>query len=137
MSIRYLELIQTVPLDPADAFEALTDPELMGRHLGADIEIIAGPSRTNVGTVRRIRAGGLSIDEEITSCDRPNRVVYRIIRGLPVKYHMAEMLFEEVSEGTHITWSVGMEARKPLSTRVLLMVLKRNLGTGLRRLGRA
>jgi hypothetical protein len=132
--IQRIDLRLDVPVSPERAFEVLTDPDEMTRWGGVPVRIIAGPSSPiGRGSVRRIEARGLRLDEEVLSCDRPRRFAYAICGGLPVDHHYGEIVVVPTAEGARVEWSIRIGSAVPGLARVLRTVLSRELRRGLRR----
>ena len=65
----------------------------------------AGPSRK--GSIQWFRYGRRTISvEEVLEADEPRRLVYTVVRGLPVKNYRAEItLMPTPASGTSIRWT--------------------------------
>lgn len=127
---------ESFPVPPERLFEIISDHEGMGEWLDARVSIIATGPEGGVGTVRRVAARGLAIDEEVTYFDPPRRLVYRIVRGLPgLRFHRGEMLVEPWGEtGSQLTWDVILDSAIPGLPQVMAAVLRPALHDGLARL---
>ncbi len=127
-----IELDFAVP--PARLWEAITDHEGMTKWAGAPVRLIARGDADGVGAVRRVRMGALSIDEEVVYADAPRRLVYRIVRGMPVSFHRGEMLVLPTEKGSRLTWKILLASDVPGFARLTARTLERALGRGLREL---
>lgn len=131
MSIRQVVLEQDFGVPPDRLWRALTDHEGMRKWTGAQVRIVARGDASGVGTVRRVAMGPLRIDEEVVYADAPRRLVYRVVRGLPVRFHRGEMLVTPAGEGcSHLSWRILVSAPAPLAraiTRTLEPALRRGL----------
>ena len=56
---------------------------------------------------------GAAVQLEEVDADPPNRLRYRIVEGIPVRDHVAEVLLVAVGGGTDIRWSHRFRARIP------------------------
>lgn len=56
---------------------------------------------------------GAAVRLEPVDADPPNRLRYRIVGGIPVRDHVAEVLLVAVGGGTDICWSHRFRARIP------------------------
>ena len=123
-----------------DVWGAITDHEGMGRWLDARVSVVSRSGAGAVGTVRRVKARGLAIDEEVVYADppaegRPGRLVYRIVRGLPIRFHRGEMLVEQLgARRSRLSWDVRMESAVPGLARATGLLLRPALAAGLVRL---
>lgn len=76
-----------------------------------------------LGSVREIRAAGLSFEETITAY-RPNELIeYRITRGSPIKNHIGRMRFKEVPGGTQLDYSIEFDPKLPLTGSLIAGLL--------------
>lgn len=141
MSQHKLVLQQEIAAPAAEVWAAITDHEGMSRWLPARVTLVARKEGGGPGTVRRIRTGGLVvIDEEVVYADppeagKPGRLVYRIVRGVPLDFHRGEMIVESFGERrSRLTWDIVVASRLPGVARVTVALLRPNLGGGLRKL---
>lgn len=142
MTQHKLVLEQEIPAPVAEVWSAITDHEGMARWLPARVTLLARKEGGGLGTVRRIRAGGVAvIDEEVVYADppeprKPGRLVYRIVRGLPVDFHRGEMIVESLGDRrSRLTWDVVVASRVPGLARATVALLRPALRDGLRKLG--
>ena len=127
-----LELEFGVP--PQRLWDAITDHEGMSKWAGAPVRLIARGDAHGVGAVRRIRLGLASLDEEVIYADVPRRLVYRIVRGAPVRFHRGEMLITPTERGSKLTWKIMLASDVPGFARLTARTLHAVLGRGLRTL---
>lgn len=132
MSQQEVVLFEEFAASPERVWSAITDHEGMSKWTGADVKIVARGDEHGVGTVRRVKVGGIRIDEEVVYADAPRRLVYRIVRGLPVSFHRGEILVEPRGDKTEVTWKILLRSSVPGLVRGSAMVLgpalKRGLG---------
>lgn len=131
MSQEEIVLFEAFQASPERVWSALTDHEGMAKWTGADVKIVARGDENGVGTVRRVSMGGLRIDEEVVYADAPRRLVYRIVRGLPVSFHRGEILVEPRGDKTEVTWKILLRSSVPGLVRGSAMLLKPALTRGL------
>jgi hypothetical protein len=114
----------------AHVFDRISDHEAMGRWPGvAYCKLVReGTPRNGVGAVREIRAGGLTLREEVLVFEPPARMEYTIVKGLRVDHRGTITLVAE-GERTRLTWDVRLTSRVPLFARTIAFAL----GLGLRR----
>lgn len=126
-------LVESFGVPPEPLFDALRDHEGMSDWVGARVNVVAGPPDGGVGTVRRVHARGLSFDEEVTYCDAPRRMVYRVVRGLPgLRFHRGEILVEPWGRtGSQLTWDIVMDWPVPGAARAVVAALQPSLRRGL------
>jgi uncharacterized protein YndB with AHSA1/START domain len=136
MSQARATFVESFAVPPERLFEVLSDHEGMSEWIGARVSVVVGPPDGGVGTVRRVRARGLAIDEEVTYSDPPRRMVYRIVRGLPVvRFHRGEILVEPWGRtGSQLTWDILVDSAVPGAARAIVAVLRPAIRAGLSRL---
>lgn len=128
--------VESFAVPPERLFDALSDHEGMTDWIGARVSVVRGPADGGVGTVRRVHARGLSIDEEVTYLDPPRRMVYRIVSGAPgVRFHRGEVLVEPWGRtGSQLTWDILIDSPIPGVARAMVAVLRPAIRGGLARL---
>jgi uncharacterized protein YndB with AHSA1/START domain len=57
-----------------------------------------------VGAVRRLRTGRTTLYERIEEVDPPRRMVYTVIKGLPVRNYRSEVIVTPVEGGAEVRW---------------------------------
>ncbi|MDQ3031100.1 MAG: SRPBCC family protein [Myxococcota bacterium] len=142
MSQQRLVVEQEIAASPERVWAAINDHEGMSRWLDARVSVLARRDGTAIGTVRRIRARGIVVDEEVVYADapaegRPGRLVYRIVRGAPFRFHRGEMLVERIAgDRSRLTWDVVLASDIPGVARLGALALRPALRAGLRKLDR-
>jgi uncharacterized protein YndB with AHSA1/START domain len=112
----------------ARVFERITDHEAMREWpgIGACRLVKDGSPRNGLGAVRRIRAMGITLDEEVVHYEPNVGYDYSIIRGLPVD-HRGVVRLSEVDGGVEILWRVRLASRWPLVAEIAGTALQRGL----------
>lgn len=135
MPRRTLSFLARYPVPPEILWGIVTDHEGMSRWLGADVRVVAASAEGGVGTVRRISAGPLRIDEEVVAWDPPRRMVYRIVRGLPLRYHRGEVRVAPWGDGeSELAWEITIASGIPKLADAIATLLRRRINRGLRTL---
>ncbi len=108
-----LSFEQQLPARPAAVWPFLIEPARMARWSLADVTSIApgdGGGPGDVGALRRItiRAArtSTSFEEVIEHAEPPSRLVYRVVRGLPLRDHRGEITLARDGDGTLLRWDV-------------------------------
>ena len=136
MSRAHLSFLARYDVPPEVLFRVATDHEGMSRWVGAPVSVIAAPKDGGVGTVRRITAGPLRIDEEVVAWDPPRRMIYRVVRGLPLRYHRGELRVSPWGDGrSQLAWEITIASSAPFVAEGIARVLERTINTGLKKLG--
>jgi uncharacterized protein YndB with AHSA1/START domain len=100
------------------------------------IERPGNPHDYGVGCIRVLNADGRSGREEILEVVPDARVVYRVVQGLPVTDHRAEVvLTPHGNASTYVTWTARFTARRWLGS-LLSLALRAVFWRTLRRLDR-
>jgi uncharacterized protein YndB with AHSA1/START domain len=135
-----LTLEQSLPASPSAVWPFVTDPARMNAWSLARIDPVSpgdGADPGGVGALRRItvRARGrdVSFEEVIEHADHGSRLVYRVVRGLPVRAHRGEITLAREGGGarTRLRWDVDFSFLLPgvgaAARRVLDGQLRRSL----------
>ena len=106
------EVLVRAPVDCV--FERITEHEAMREWPGIQAcrLIVEGEPRNGLGAVRRIKAGGVTLDERIVHFEPPARYDYTIIRGLPVE-HLGTVRLTPTEEGVRVHWHVELSSAFP------------------------
>ena len=136
MSQSHVILEESFAVPPEVLFDALLDHAGMTDWVGTRISVVRGPGDGGVGTVRRIHLPFGTIDEQVTYVQRPRRIVYRIVRGLPiVRFHRGEILVEPWGQtGCQLTWDIRIDSVVPGVASAICAVTARQMRTGLTKL---
>jgi uncharacterized protein YndB with AHSA1/START domain len=135
MAQRILSFLARFSVPPERLFEVLADHEGMRSWTGADVTVIAGPGDGGLGTMRRVKIGPLTIDEEVVFFDPPHRFIYRIVRGLPVKYHQGEVRVSPWGDGgSELHWDITLVSSIPGVVPAIAATLGPGLNRALRKL---
>lgn len=119
-------------------FEAISDHEGMAAWPGVSkcTLIREGRPRNGLGAVRRIRAGGFTLEEKVVHFESPRRIDYTITRGLPID-HLGSVTLEEHNGMVHLRWHVEMTSKVPLLAPAVAWRLRGGLRKVLRHLQRS
>ncbi|MEO7113310.1 MAG: SRPBCC family protein [Polyangiaceae bacterium] len=117
-----------------DVFEQLIDHEAMASWpgIGACTLVEEGTPRNGLGAVRRVRVGGLTIDEKVVLYDPPHAFDYAIIRGVPVNDHLGEVRFSETDGRVEVVWNIRISSRWPFVAAIMASQLRRGIPRALR-----
>jgi hypothetical protein len=117
-----------------EVFARITDHEGMARWPGvkrAQLIIEGSPTKNGLGAVRRITAGGLTLDEKVVQWEPPARYDYMIVRGLPVDHRGTVQLYAREG-GVDVEWTIDLRGRVPLVAEAVAIALRAGLGRALR-----
>ena len=62
-------------------------------------------SAGGVGAVRRLKLGRTTVVERVEEVDPPRRLVYCVVKGMPVRNYRAEVSITPTAEGARVHWS--------------------------------
>jgi uncharacterized protein YndB with AHSA1/START domain len=65
------------------------------------------------GLIRWMRYGRTTTVEEVLESERARRLVYTVVKGIPVRNYRAEVTLSPEGEGTHIRWSASWDRTLP------------------------
>jgi len=108
-----LSFEQHLPASPEAVWPFITDPDRMNLWSLAMIQRLAsgdGGAPGGVGELRRVTVRSLGsvvrFDEVIEHANPGRRLVYRVVAGLPVRYHRGEITLAPTETGTLLRWDV-------------------------------
>ena len=137
--MRQIEVEGTVAAPRPAVWKVFTDHVGWTRWAGVKEVVLrqqGDPPPDGLGAIRVVRSGGVAVEEEITGFDPPKRLTYRLVAGIPVRDHEAEVRFDVCDSGTRLTWRVRFEPRIPGTGGILARLLRRSLRGTLDRLAR-
>jgi uncharacterized protein YndB with AHSA1/START domain len=94
-----------------------------GRAKVVTMDRVGSPDPNGVGAVRAFHAGPSKVREEVVESEPPNRMVYRLVSGLPVRDYRSEMLLEADGEVTVLDWSSTFSPRIPFTGALLTRMM--------------
>lgn len=85
------------------------------------------------GAVHRLHLGPLGANEQIVSLNPGLQLVYKAVKGLPVRSWVGTVDFADAPGGTRVTYKLDAESRVPIPAPVLKVIaigMARGLGAG-------
>lgn len=67
----------------------------------------------SAGVIRWLRYGRTTTVEKVLESERARRLVYTVVKGIPVRNYRAEVTLSPEREGTHIRWSASWDRTPP------------------------
>ncbi len=97
------------------------------------LESEGAPERNGVGAVRRIvMAPGPPIRERVTAFERPTRLTYEALSGVPARNYTGDITLTPSGSGTRIAWTIAFDPAFPGAQ----LILRTAIGTVARVLAR-
>lgn len=87
----------------------------------------AGIAGTREGAIRRIVVSGLTMREKVLIDDRPHHHAYRIVSGIPVTDHRADVHINAQAGGSLIVWRATFRSRIPLAGPMIWLMLRASM----------
>lgn len=81
-------------------------------------------SPSGVGAQYLLGLAGLGITEETTELVPGERMVYKVIKGAPVKRHVGTITFTDAPGGTRVVYTMESEPSLPVPAKVLEVGLR-------------
>lgn len=92
-----------------------------------------------VGSVRSMGIGPIKpLKEQITLLEENQRIEYKIVKNPLIKHHLGIIEFEEKeAEKTLVTYTIELQTRVPLTSKLILAQLKTGIKLGLAKLAKS
>jgi len=118
-------------MPPERVFAYLAEHENLAEMFGAKVKRLrdgeAG-ERNGVGSCRQLRIGPLPpFEETITEFLAPERIVYRITKGSPLRGHVGTMTFTPLNGGTRFVYDIRLASPVPGLARIVQASLTRTI----------
>ena len=76
-------------------------------------ENLGGQAPDGAGVIRWMRYGRTTTVEKVLESERARRLMYTVVKGIPVRNYRAEVTLSPVGEGTHIRWAASWDRTLP------------------------
>ena len=76
-------------------------------------ENLGGQAPDGAGVIRWMRYGRTTTVEKVLESERARRLVYTVVKGIPVRNYRAEVTLSPVGEGTHIRCAASWDRTLP------------------------
>jgi uncharacterized protein YndB with AHSA1/START domain len=125
---------------PERIFAHLAEHENLAEVFGAKVVRLRdgdGDERNGVGSVRQLRIGPLPpFEETVTEFVIPQRIVYRITKGSPLRGHVGVMTFAPASGGTRFVYDIRLASPVPGLAPLVRAALTRSITQALAKVER-
>jgi len=113
-------------------WSVLADQRGMTRWLpaGVSLEREGDPPPDGVGTIRVVTRRPFRVREQITHVEKPSRLAYRLLSGIPVRHYVGEITLSGDDSETEIAWTIDLTPRFPgiaVIVRKVIQVAATNL----------
>lgn len=100
---------------PADKVWAISEnfKQAPSSAIKIDVEDEGNPDANDVGAVRSITIGRVSVRERLESISPPNSFSYRLLSGVPVKDFIGKVEIKRADDTTEIVWNVMFTPKIP------------------------
>jgi uncharacterized protein YndB with AHSA1/START domain len=121
---------------PERVFDYLAEHEKLGELFGAKVTRLQDGrdgERNGVGSVRQLKVGPAPpFEETVTEFERPERIVYRITKGSPMRGHVGVMTFAPDGRGgTRFHYDIRLASPIPGLAAIVRGALTRSVEKGL------
>jgi len=103
----------------------------------ADFDEAEVESGSGVGEIRAFRRRRTRTRERVTHFERPHRLGYDLLSGLPIRDYHADVTLTPDGDGTHIRWHSTFSAKVPGTGTLTRLALQRFVADTAERLARA
>ncbi|MFB7723033.1 SRPBCC family protein [Nocardia sp. NPDC058058] len=115
-----------LPASRDRVYQLFADRDALSSYLPIQISLkkpgIGSPS--GVGAQYLLGLAGLGITEETTELVPGERMVYRVVKGAPVKRHVGTITFADAPGGTRVVYTMESDPSLPVPAKVLEAGLK-------------
>lgn len=129
-----ITLTQAFQKPVEQVFDVLADHNQLARVFGVPVKRIKdGQAGVNgVGSVRRIGAGPVAVEETVTALEANKLIGYRITKGgAPMSQHRGEIRFERTPTGCTVNWQIQFQM-PPVLGGIVRSVVEGGIAKGLR-----
>jgi uncharacterized protein YndB with AHSA1/START domain len=132
---RHVQIEHHFHKPPERIFAHLAEHENLAAVFGAKVTRLrdgdAG-ERNGVGSMRRLQIGPLPpFEETVTEFVAPERIVYRITKGSPLRGHVGTMEFAPTAEGTRFVYDIRIASPIPGIAPLVTASLTRSISRSL------
>jgi len=76
-------------------------------------ENLGAQAPDGAGVIRWMRYGRTTTVEKVLASERARRLVYTVVKGIPVRNYRAEVTLSPQGEGTHVRWAASWDRTVP------------------------
>jgi uncharacterized protein YndB with AHSA1/START domain len=134
MRARHVHVEHHFAKPPAAIFSYLAEHENLAELFGARVKRLRDgeDAPSGVGSVRELKIGPLpAFEETVTEFVVPERIVYRITKGSPLRGHVGVMTFAPASGGTDFVYDIRLASPIPGVAAIVHASLTRSITAAL------
>jgi uncharacterized protein YndB with AHSA1/START domain len=127
MTVRTFSSVTKIRAPRDTEWTVMTDHARYARWTSArevTMERTGSPHANGLGALRVFHTGPVRVREEVVEFVPPDRMVYRLVSGVPVRDYRSEMRLEDDDDVTVLTWTSSFAPRIPLTGGVLTRVMR-------------
>jgi uncharacterized protein YndB with AHSA1/START domain len=132
---RHVHIEHDFAKPPERVFAYLAEHENLAEVFGAKVTRLRdgdGDERNGVGSMRKLQIGPLPpFEETVTEFTAPQRIVYRITKGSPLRGHVGTMTFTPTPSGTHFVYDIRIASPIPGIAPIVCASLTRSISRSL------
>jgi uncharacterized protein YndB with AHSA1/START domain len=116
---------------PDTVFDVITDHRAYPEYTPIRKTVLereGAPEPDGVGAVRALHVAGPPLREEVVGYERPNRFVYKLLSGLPVRDHLGTVTISENGSGSLMRYEIDTTPTVPLVGAAVVGALKLGVG---------
>ena len=141
MRAHHVHIEHSFAKPPERIFDHLAEHENLAEVFGAKVTRLRdgdGGERNGVGSVRKLQIGPLPpFEETVTEFARPERIVYRITKGSPLRGHVGVMTFApNAAGGTDFVYDIRLASPLPGVATIVHAALTRSIEKSLAKVER-
>ncbi|WP_327140731.1 SRPBCC family protein [Nocardia sp. NBC_01327] len=124
--------VDTVLSAPRDVvYKLFSDRDSLNAYLPVKFSLVrpGAESPSGVGAQYKIGLGGLGLTEETTELVPGERIVYKVVKGAPVKRHVGTISLTDAPGGTRVVYTMESEPSLPVPAKALEVGLKSLINT--------
>jgi uncharacterized protein YndB with AHSA1/START domain len=122
-------------MPPERIFAHLAEHENLAEVFGAKVTRLRDGEqgeRNGVGSARQLKIGPLApFEETVTEFVPPQRIVYRITKGSPLRGHVGTMTFTDTPSGTRFVYEIRIASPIPGLAPIVRAALTRSISRAL------
>jgi hypothetical protein len=129
--VAHFVLSRPIAAPPNTVFDVVTDHRSYSDYTPlrkAVLEREGAPEPDGLGAIRALHLVGPPMREEVVGFERPNRFVYRLLSGLPVRDHVGTVTISGNGTGSLMRYEIETTPTVPLAGAAVVAAMKVAIG---------